>query len=512
MYEAFDSNVLNSVNKFLSKQINKESVSKFNKDILSLGKFFNFMISDLNNDDISYLKYNDAIKIKGTSSDLFCIKYWFSSGEGYLGYTGTSDVSMEIAKGRIDIIPNNKLNSLSRDYNIKGRLVKCSSSELKTGDYIVLYMGEDDDFDYDRLAVSIVFKEGVNLYAIQDKQFGSTPNDESYKKYGRASWCIGTDIRFGNDHSALYKIEVDDTIDALVYVNDKITSDDPFTWNLQLDSDYKQMPWVEFDTFFNDDYNEIGYYNEYDDWISNIKDSKDIIKDATFAIIVYMKNIETKSRLKPLLDLRKDDKINAIALLNDEEFRNSNISRYVDTLFTRFNIKSSEYSNINKLVVTLLKNEYAFIEYLKQGSYSINYLSSVLTYLSRISTDEDDESNEKYYLEVKKLYQIRSLEYSGEKNKNIPTNNYALDIYNIYLNMGKNLVKYLKSNDIRDVYELRGFFYKIKSMFDMHGDSKLYDSSISNYFKRDYLSDFDGDESSVVKAKNMEKAVNAILR
>ena len=512
LYEAFESDLLNGINKFLNKQVNRESVNKFNKDIISLGHFFDFKISDLNNSDISYLKYNDALQIKGVDSDLYCIKYWFSVDKGYIGYTGTSNVHMDITKGRIDKIPDNHLKSLSNDYKIKGTLVKCLPSELNTGDYITLYMGDDDDLDYDKLAIAIIFKNNSNLYAIQDKQWGSTPNDDSYKKYGGASWCIGTDTRFGNDNSLLYKIEVDSSMDALVYKEDSVDYINPFTWNLQLDSNYMQIPWVEFDTFYNDDYNEVGYYNMYDDWISDVKNISDIIKDsANFAVILYMKNISSKNKLRPLLDLRKDSKINAIALLNNDEFKNANIIRYIDLIFNRFNIKSGEYSNINKLVATLLKNEYIFIEFLKNGHH-MNYLSSVITYLLQISNSESDKHNEEYYVEIKKLYQYRKLEYIKDKDKNIPSDILVRKIYDIYLNMGRTLVKYLKSNDINNVYELKGFFYKIKAIFDMHNDPKLYDRNVGVYFSRNFLIEIDFDESSLEKAKNMEKAVNAILR
>ncbi len=531
LYEAFDANVLNSLNSFLKSKVSKSSMKRFTKDLEKLGLYADFKINELSKNDIEYLKYDDALKVKGTTSKISCVKYWFSAEKGYIGYTGTSNKIIEIDKGgrkKLEYIPDDLLKRLSEDTNLTGRLVKCDISEYRTGDYVSVYCGDNYNgmIDYSGLCIARIFVSGSTLYAIQNKKSGNSPGGDDWRQYGQHAWSLGNiNGSFANDHCVLRKLIIDTDVDGFIYT-DKVDDApvigddvDPFLYNLQLDPNFNQLAWSEYnDESYDDDEN--GYYDDDDNWIStsNRESFKDNIKNnANYAIIVYLDRVTNKNSVKSLISKRVDDRSGAIAFLSDEQFKKINLDRYITKLFDRFNIKptsNDNMSNLNQFIITLLGGEYVMVNYLIQGNSSSGYLSNAVNYLHDIINTE----NPIYYNALKSLYFDRRKEYMNGKVLDISSGGDAIkEIYDIYMDVGKMIVEHLKKHDIKDVYEFSGFYYKINTIFSMHNDGRLYDSNVGRYFRtHEFRSgnfvEFTGSESCVEKARNFKKAAGAILK
>jgi len=93
IYEAFKSKTISAITKFLSKNMKKDDIDSFLSEMVKIGNSYDLTISEVSDEDISYLNYKKAIEIKkpedwkGTEGEVYAIKFWFSLEDGYLGKT-----------------------------------------------------------------------------------------------------------------------------------------------------------------------------------------------------------------------------------------------------------------------------------------------------------------------------------------------------------------------------------------------------------------------------------------
>lgn len=528
LYDAFDASVLNSLNSFLKSKVSKDSMNKFTKDLEKLGIFADFKISELGKDDIDYLKYEEALKIKGDTPNLYCVKYWFSADKGYIGYTGTSNKVLEIDRSgygnRPTFIPDDYLKRLSRDYSIKGKVVECKPVDFKTGDDIVMCC-DGYDMSYSDLIIGKMYvREDGYLFAIQNRKAGGTPGGEGWKQYGQYSWSMGRlpDLNY-SDQSCLRKIIIDDSIDGLIWVNETPKEIDgivdPFLYNLELTSSFTQVPWVEY---YEDEDGE-GYYDEDDNWVSTA--DKETLKykiknNANYAIVIYLDRLTNKGKVSSLISDRASNKKDAIALLSNDEFKKANIDRYVTKLFDIFNIKpddNSNMTNLNKFIITILCGEYFMVNFLLQGNTSISYLSNCINYLFEINNSNNSDRGLTYYTALKNLYIDRRKYYSNNKNLIDVSrcDDVVKEVFKIYMEIGKMVLESIKKKNISNVYEFKGLYYKLNTIISLSNDGYLFDQNIARYFRSNEFRNgqpYNGDFSKwIEKSENMKKAISAIL-
>lgn len=64
IYEAFKSEVINKLNKFLINKIGKSQSNSFIRSLRSVQKRFNFPISEIKDEDVKYLSAKKSLQIK----------------------------------------------------------------------------------------------------------------------------------------------------------------------------------------------------------------------------------------------------------------------------------------------------------------------------------------------------------------------------------------------------------------------------------------------------------------
>jgi hypothetical protein len=87
----------------------------------------------MKDNDIKYLNRNQALKLRNEkeSDSIYCLKFWFSMDEGYLGFTGTGNVTMDFneyikgsrrrrnSEGKNSPFTNRELDYIKSDLDIK---------------------------------------------------------------------------------------------------------------------------------------------------------------------------------------------------------------------------------------------------------------------------------------------------------------------------------------------------------------------------------------------------------
>jgi len=64
IYEAFKSKTISAITKFLSKNMKKDDIDSFLSEMVKIGNSYDLTISEVSDEDISYLNYKKAIEIK----------------------------------------------------------------------------------------------------------------------------------------------------------------------------------------------------------------------------------------------------------------------------------------------------------------------------------------------------------------------------------------------------------------------------------------------------------------
>ena len=99
LFEAFESNALSKMMKFLDKKVDTNSKERFKDKLKRLITQFDIPIDKISDKDVKYLNRNQALKLRNVDrvenyKEIYCLKFWFSMDEGYLGFTGTGNTSM----------------------------------------------------------------------------------------------------------------------------------------------------------------------------------------------------------------------------------------------------------------------------------------------------------------------------------------------------------------------------------------------------------------------------------
>ena len=449
-YEAFDASILTNILEFLKKK-SIANLEAFKVQFKNISSSLDTRMDKIKGSDIKYLKYKDALNLIGDDDKLKYIKFWFSSENGYISFTGTSNIKRKIIDN--GHIKQSLLDELSKKNNIKGELTKVSSpSELQTGDYIVLgigYFGESGDSS---ITIARVYIENNFVYAIQNIKEGSHPNRGNWRDYGRYGWSIAQSGTFSPDHHLLRKIKIDDKFDTLEYLDSDYSSE--FEWNLPLDFNLNLLEW--------DLNQEPGYYDDDDEWVETTQVDSELDKiknNADFAIVIDIQNID-RGELSNIRNIRKDIKKDAIALLSNEEVRKINLERYFEKIFDKygFTTGSNKVNSLNSLINVVLCRDLVFLSTSK--SYRFNSLVNLLTSIL-INGASDNSINQ-----IRDIYKRGNDEYNNLINKKY--DGISKTIQDKYLELGKRFSKMILSLDITNSDEVVALNSIIRTLNSYH--------------------------------------------
>lgn len=521
IYEAFRSETVSKVNKFLLKKVGKSASDSFIRDLKSIQKIFDFPISEIKDKDIKYMSAKKALKIKAPDNwtpsseniayDVYAFKFWFSVDSGFLGKTGIGMKEMEYTEG--DKAKKNKpfneqdLDYIKNNLNIKKGKLKTVTNyrNLKHGQEIIGFFTEFDD--YDKLTKAKLFIDGNALYAIQETSFGGSPVSSSWRDWGTYSWSLGKiDDFLGPDHKKLHIYTKTDD-DLHIEENANSLEKNPLNWNLPVDSKYL---------------NSWSYYD---------KSIVEIVENADFCIMFNIDDV-IKSGYKKVSGIKKEreeDRKGATALYTDEEMKNLNIDRYMTAIIDKMGISIetdvNDLKKLEKVVKVAICDKFPI--------YSL-YSTDVMGFLKRFASDLKDVIGYKGYesefntlkdrfIRLKKENSSYSKLYQKSEKLIFDSENEDLiDIFNKIKSISDKINKYINNQNIKTISDLKSVYYKLKYIINIFNDyetgdlythtiiKNMYDPNdikryIEHYSEKIYL---DKDKE---KLKNIERYIDSVL-
>ena len=533
LFEAFEANALSKMMAFLAKKTDSNSKERFRDKLKTLITQLDIPIDKIKDTDIKYLNRAQALKLKSEkdSDSIYCLKFWFSIDEGYLGFTGTSNLTMDFneyisgkrnSEGKNSPFANRELNYIKNDLDIKtGSLEPVKNYENLQHGQLVIGIFSDDEDNLQRLGVAKIWRNDNQLYAIQDVTSGGSPDNDingvSWRDWGYDySWSLDSVYSPGSDHCKLHIYTPSN--EPLHLVGDKkeveeVKVENPFNYNLPVNRHYSLTEWG--DTSWSID----GYKS---------------VEKADFAIVLMVddiiKSVETK--VGDVRKSREESKEGATSLMSDSEIKEANIKRYLLGLISKMGITldTSNLQNLQKLVIKAVCDEFAFISIYKERPDFDNLNQITRDIYNMMSVK--DESDKKYYLERAISYYQSLNSNSDDYRKNYiesleiikkSDSNQIKEFFDIAMRMGDKIKKYLLSQNIQSIEDLRMIIVKLKSIrtisreneFNFSGfiksilDEFHYKSDIE-YYIREY-----GDRDiskELTRIKHLERYVDSLLR
>jgi hypothetical protein len=544
LFEAFESNALSKMMTFLGNKVDNNSKGRFQDKLKRLIRNFDIPIDKIVDKDVKYLNRNQALKLKNeerSDSGLYCLKFWFSMDEGFLGFTGTGNRTMDFneylegnrrrrrSSEKNEPFSNKELNYIKNDLDIKtGKLTPLKDYEdLRHGQLVVGFFSDNED-DESRIGLSKIWRDGSRIFAIQDVASGGTPDydvdGESWSDWRsgnqfRYSWSLDTVDSPGNDHHKLHIYTPSDEplrIEGVKKEEEEVKVSSPFDFNLPLNSSYELREWGE---------------------TSYSIDEYKMVENSDFAIVLMIDDIlkSVKKKVTQLRTDREESRKGASKLMSDSQIRTTNIERYLAILISKMGIESDikELKNLQKLVLKSICNDFAFISIYKgrPGFDSLNGITRDIYNMMKV----EDKGDKEYYLKsiISRFQSLNSYseDYIKEYTKCFKIINDSnikpiKEIFKIFMEIGKKIKDYLLSQNIQTVEDLRMIIAKLKSIMTLVGDDEIsfsgYTRSILNEFHYDndvkyYINDYSERRESQIledikKAKHIERYIDSLLR
>jgi len=302
LFEAFKSEILGSMMKFLSEEGKKTFLAK----LKIIAEKIDLPLSEYSDEYFQYLPFKKALEFNvegGEEGKIKLIKFWFDSKGDFITTTGVDGTIKDTTKGELD--GYEKVKELTLD-DILGY--------LSTGDIVSIVLERTEP------VIATVYKEDNYVYMIQNKHNGSTPNSTDWKRFGKLSWMIESDFDYSGTPWLLKKRE--EKTDSGVMSN-------PYSWNHY----FKILSY------------ELSFFDRN-------QDVEALIKKASFAIVLNYKDL-TESKFRGMSDIRGErnkEKLGATALMDDETIRKTNIDRYIQKLSDKVSI-DPELKNLKSAVI-----------------------------------------------------------------------------------------------------------------------------------------------------------------
>lgn len=540
LFEAFESNTISKVMKFINSKIGK---NEFRKSLISVLTNYDIPIDKIKDSDVDYLNRSKALNVKNDSEvknrfGIYCLKFWFSIEEGYIGYTavGNDTFNYEDWNKR-----NNRHTGLNKKFNtrlldyVKDDLGITTGeisvariedySKFKTGDKVIGIFNEREDTDHLALATMWVDPYG-SLFAIQDVSSGGAPDRSTqevngveipWRNFGRYSWNMGSLNSPADDHCYLHIYKESD--EPLHYKGGEIDKEETNKVNV-LD--------------FNLPVSRDGFIGDWS--VRRSISSPEEIDKADFGVIFYLDNMldpdksEFYERPSDIKKQRSEEKEGASKLLSDYQIKSINVERYMSKLISKMGIKEdiSELKNLQKVVLKTLCNEFAFIA-LISGRPRID---NIINFSNRIKSLING-SDKKYHLEnvistFKSLNTDSSDFYKRflESRKVIISHDYNIDIFNKMYEIGNYISEYFRNIEINNLEDLKMVVFKMRSISALYNDEdfrlddkltriiqEFYDKGDVDYYcNRSSKLNEEETQNSLKRLEQIERYIKSILK
>lgn len=521
--EGFSAKSLSKTLGWLSKSGLKSSSTKFLNDLKTFCEKTNIPLSEISD---QWFKTNvltrDAVKLRAPEevanpSGLWCLKFWFSAHDGYMGYTVTPSRSKELAKRKRnrevgDEFTTNEINHLLQYNNVDnintGELHPVIDyKSLKTGDIVCGYNTDNDNYQ-PRLYWFKVFlshdRDGDfrGGYLISSDIDGSSPDDwydengvyrgnddgreifSGYYTRGRGTSCwsfMSSRFNPADDH---YKLHLYKPSDEPLHVFSEKEKEEE---ELDINSFNLAFEINDGDTVRPDQLN-----GQYNDW--SIDNNR--FKNSDFAIIFFADEFLPHQEME-LKDIRTDrtkSKEGALALMSDDEIKRINVEKRLNYLVDKFdldpNIKMDNMNNLNSILMKIFLDDFILFKiFYGYNTDIIQYLYRFFDYCENLegSTPEDFKNSIQPHInDIKRSYRSLLERYSDQHRKFKESydeiiksdNNYAVEIFEEFMRISKKLKDKIRSKNIVNLYDASIIIDRLGGM----RRSDTNNSRISYYF------------------------------
>lgn len=536
LYEAFESKAITNTIKFLTKKIGQKNTDSFFNDIKRLMTQYDIPISRIKEDDLEYIRASKAIKIKNNEPvsnnwNIYCIKYWFSVEQGFLGKTCTGNLTTPYVKIKNDYSYENKNFDEDQLYYIKNNLGinrgKLSSvldyKSLKTGDDVLVLLGDNNNTN--RIAIGKIFIDTQNSNAIY-----------LYNNYYSDGTSVyGERPDFADDYTHTWRLGRDEN-------DDNIFHPDGDHFRLHLYTKTNRQFFYDAEEIKIDkpkhkanlaDFNKpLTNRGDITDWtLDNQGIIETTIEKADFAIILYMDKLLSIPNINTIKRDRTTARKGATALMSDYDIKQININNYTTKLVAKYGLHkdTEDFSKLNKFVNSIMCNKFVMFNiYLDNTIGSLNNLNNQLYNL----VNEDDKE---YYfnniLSVFKNSRDRTANFSElyRTNYNLILNSGNENLITIikrFISLGEKINNYIENIDIENIHDIIMIKYKLSAIQGFISDAKnklatpyndvIYSFDESSASMSRYIGYCDGAtdefEQSMIKLNIIEKFVNSLLK
>ena len=539
LFEAFESNALSKMMNFLKSKIDNNSKERFRDKLKTLISQLDIPIDKIKDENIKYLNRNQALRLRPTEeneSNLYCLKFWFSIDEGYLGFTGIGSYKMDFKrylKGnrsrsqKNDFFNNRQLNYIKNTLDIKtGKLEPVKDYEDLQHGQLVIGIFSDDEDDLSRLGIAKIWRDGNGyLNAIQNVTSGGSPDEDvidgvNWRDWRNedprftSPWSMGSVYSPGSDHCQLHIYTPSDEPLYLVGAKKEVEEESsPFDFNLPVNRHYSLVEWGDT-TWSIDDYK--------------------LVEKSDFAIVLMiddvLKSVETK--VSNVRKSREESKEGATSLMSDHEIKQANVKRYLLALVSKMGIKlnTSNLQNLQKMVIKATCDEFAFIAIYKERP-DFDTLNQIARDIYNMM-DVESESDKKYYLERATSY-YQSLSSGSDDYKKSYVESLEIikksgseqikEFFDIAMKIGDKIKKYLLSQNIQSIEDLRMIIVKLKSIRTISRENEFSFSGFAKsildefHYKSDveyYIREYSNRDISkeLTRIKHLERYVDSLLR
>ena len=533
LFEAFESEAITNTIKFLTKKIGQKNTESFFNDIKRLMTQYDIPISRIKEDDLEYIRVSKAIKIKNDGPvynnwNIYCIKYWFSIEQGFLGKTCTGNLTTPYVKVKNDYSYKNmnfnedQFNYIKNELEIrKGKLSSVLDYKiLKTGDDVLVVLG--DNSNSNRVVIGKVFIDTQNsnaIYVYNDYKsdgtsiYGDRPDFESNYLY---TWRLGRDE---NDDSIFHPDGDHFRLHLYTKTNRQLRQE------IKIDKPKHKANLADFNKPLDNSGNIV-------DWtLNNQGIIENVIEKADFAIIVYMDKLLSIPNINTIKRDRTSARQGATALMSDYDIKQININNYTTKLVAKYGLHkdTEDFSKLNKFVNNIMCNKFVMFNlYLDNNMSSLNNL---INQLYNLVNEDDKEYYFNNILSVFKNSRENTTRYSSIYRNNLDVilksnDENLITIIKRFLNLGEKINNYIGNIDVENIHDIIMVKYKLSVIQDFISDRKnklatpyndiinSFDSSSSNMSR--YVSYCDGAtdefEQSMIKLNIIEKFVNSLLK
>lgn len=523
LYEAFESNKLSKTIGF----INKGAKGDFLYDLRTIGRNFDFPISEFSDDMFEYLPFKSALKknvkvedrekepcnhesdwipgefcqggqvkrtwgsktrtvkcgycdgtgfkkVEHKDPEIQLIKFWFDKDGNYVTRTACDGLirkqkntikSSSIVDNEVEL---KKLREFSRDINDYIKDISLDHNDIKrleTGDIIYFKPSWNKDMIIG-MVLKIAERGSEKTYILQDEMDGLSPDSvdiEEWDDFSNYTWEINNSYDLSGDAILLIPKDV-----KLRKEKKKVDNDIAYSWN---------------NTF------SIGYMT-----MDNRNDIMSVLKNAHFAIILDLNKLR-KKEYKKVQDIRTERAlVKAGAFIKPEEVKSANLNRYLDLMIAKFDANKG-LSEITKIAPRILgyNNCITFILY----PAMISEFETIIEYTVAFMRNPT-EYNEKDLVSKVKTYSKKSNDLNTKLNVAIDRTWKKIDEYDnkvkmgelfeLYLSLGKDLKEKIMKYEIQSISDMDMLALKIRNLRTFVKNSK-FESIRDIYYISDYLID-----------------------